>query len=163
MSFTSVAYNIYRGVDEMITCKLCCKDYLETDMSSNHKKMCKKCYADVTKYKRWQASTKKLTSHQEGIAARLEAMFDENAKLDRYVPECYTKPRRITNCVTCDREFLTSTNIRYCNHCRSRENSYRKLLHTHPTSPAVLEHELFYQEQRMMGRSVPTIFIGRYK
>jgi hypothetical protein len=109
-------------------CKLCGGPILEGNITMADKNMCKKCYSDMGKYRRWQTQTKALTPSQESEVNRLEKMFRSNLAAGRYVPSCFKNKPVDKRCETCHRAFSTSTGLRVCSECHAKESQYIKLL-----------------------------------
>jgi hypothetical protein len=112
----------------MIECKLCSEVIPEGYVASADKKMCKKCYSDVVRYRRWQTMTGQIDVYKQSEIHRLETMFKANMAQGKYVPRCFKLPKTPVVCETCSKTFETNTGLKLCYDCNKREQMYIRLL-----------------------------------
>jgi Zn finger protein HypA/HybF involved in hydrogenase expression len=128
----------------MAYCKLCGSVMVEGMAAKADKNMCKRCYSDMTRYRRWQTQEEPLNVIQTSETLRLEKMFKSNMAAGRYVPRCFIKEPVDVECETCDKVYKTSTGLKLCKECSKREQIYIKLVE---------------QESKVSGRSVAIVVI----
>lgn len=137
-------------------CKLCHKDL---PASKADPKMCKKCYTDISQYRRWLASTTKLMPYQESKASRINDMIEVNIENGGYVPRFYMNDSVETTCASCDVLYTTPTRITICSACRSKESAYHAAVAKNESVNLISKYDSYYADLHAAGKRVPRLYL----
>lgn len=142
----------------MNPCKLC---HQVLPNSSSDRNMCKKCYSDITKYKRLIVKNKS-TPKEQRFMATLEGLFRDNEKNDGYVPKCFYASEDVSRCVTCFEDFKRIALHQFCSKCQAKERAYISLHSSNPRSLKLDDYYSHYVKLHLLGRKVPNLFYERH-
>jgi hypothetical protein len=78
----------------VLDCQMCRKPLSKANRSRAHKTLCKDCYADVVKYKRYLKIVDKELKHKVFIK-RMNGKFALNELDGRYVPKAYYNQKEV--------------------------------------------------------------------
>lgn len=137
-------------------CKLCHK---VQEMSTADPKMCKKCYTDLTQYRRWISKKKKPELHQVSRMARINSYIEHNILIGGYVPQFYSAQAEVKKCGSCDSDFVSPVDTRVCTECRVMESNYITAIKNDTQTD---KYEAIYHERFRAGKIVPKAYLLKY-